>query len=67
MGALGNPPVNGIKYFATADLLEQIKDSHWLARMSAAIYQHWQKKNSFRKSCITERLASENPVSASGL
>jgi hypothetical protein len=47
---LGNPPVNGIKYFATADLLEQIKDSHWLVRMSAAIYQHWQSKNACRKA-----------------
>jgi hypothetical protein len=42
---LGNPPVNGIKYFATADLLEACKDSHWLVRMSAAIYQHWRRKN----------------------
>jgi hypothetical protein len=42
---LGNPPVNGIKYFATADLLDSSKDSHWLVRMSAAIYQHWRKKN----------------------
>src|ERR1700753_2271125 len=42
---LGNPPVNGIKFFATVDLLEATKDSHWLARMSTTIYQHWQKKN----------------------
>jgi hypothetical protein len=42
---LGNPPVNGIKYFSTADLLEVSKDGHWLVRVSAAIYQHWQKKN----------------------
>jgi hypothetical protein len=42
---LGNPPVNGIKYFATLELLEACKDSHWLVRMSAAIYQHWRKKN----------------------
>lgn len=42
---LGNPPANGIKFFATADLLEASKDSHWLARMSTIIYQHWQRKN----------------------
>jgi hypothetical protein len=42
---LGNPPQNGIKFFATADLLEASKDRHWLTRMSATIYQHWQKKN----------------------
>jgi len=46
---LGNPPQNGIKFFATAELLEAGKDRHWLARMSAAIYQHWQKKNARQK------------------
>jgi hypothetical protein len=50
---LGNPPVNGIKYFATADLLEASKDSHWLVRMSATIYQHWQKKNARQHSPVT--------------
>lgn len=47
---LGNPPVNGIKYFATSDLLESSKDSHWMARMSSTIYQHWRKKNAREKS-----------------
>ena len=42
---LGNPPANGIKYFATADLLEAVKDRNWLQRMSTTIYQHWHKKN----------------------
>ena len=42
---LGNPPPNGIKFFATADLLEAIKDRTWLVRVSATIYQHWQNKN----------------------
>ncbi|HET7623839.1 MAG TPA: hypothetical protein VFM25_01150 [Verrucomicrobiae bacterium] len=42
---LGNPPANGIKFFSTADLLEASKDRNWLVRMSATIYQHWQKKN----------------------
>ena len=42
---LGNPPANGIKFFATAELLEAAQDRHWLVRMSATIYQHWQKKN----------------------
>ena len=47
---LGNPPANGIKFFATADLLESAKDRNWLVRMSATIYQHWQHKNA-RKKC----------------
>ena len=42
---LGNPPANGIKFFATADLLESAKDRNWLVRVSATIYQHWHKKN----------------------
>jgi len=46
---LGNPPANGIKYFATADLLEQIKDRHWLMRVSTTIYQHWHAKNARQK------------------
>jgi len=46
---LGNPPANGIKFFATADLLEVIKDRNWLVRMSATIYQHWQRKNTRQK------------------
>ncbi|MEI6078407.1 MAG: hypothetical protein WCS94_22705 [Verrucomicrobiota bacterium] len=46
---LGNPPANGVKYFATADLLEQIKDHNWLVRVSATIYQHWHKKNAAKK------------------
>ena len=49
---LGNPPPNGTKFFATADLLEASKDSHWLARMSATIYQHWRKKNAAKFSAI---------------
>jgi hypothetical protein len=46
---LGNPPANGIKYFATADLLEQIKDRNWLVRVSVTICQHWHKKNARQK------------------
>jgi len=45
---LGNPPQNGSKFFATAELLEVSKDSRWLARMSATIYDHWRKKNASR-------------------
>lgn len=47
---LGNPPANGIKFFATADLQETCKDRTWLVRMSAAIYGHWQKKNARKKT-----------------
>jgi hypothetical protein len=47
---LGNPPPNGIKYFATADLLEIAKDRSWLVKMTTAIHQHWHRQNSRKKS-----------------
>ena len=47
---LGNPPANGVKFFATAELLEQVKDRNWLVRVSATIYQHWHKKNAAKKN-----------------
>jgi hypothetical protein len=46
---LGNPAANSIKYFATAELLESIKDRNWLVRVSATIYQHWHRKNARQK------------------
>jgi len=55
---LGNPPANGIKYFATTELLEASKDRHWLARMSGTIYQHWQKKNARQKELAVNGHAS---------
>jgi hypothetical protein len=54
---LGNPPPNGTKFFATAELLESSKDRHWLARMSATIYQHWHHKNARQKEmAVNEEL-----------
>ncbi len=46
---LGNSPANGIKFFATADLLESVKDRKWLVRVSTTIYQHWHVKNAAKK------------------
>jgi hypothetical protein len=69
---LGNPPANGIKYFATADLLENIKDRHWLVRMSATIYQHWHAKNTRGKLVppltfpTDGKVRVSDPASASG-
>jgi hypothetical protein len=51
---LGNPPPNGIKFFATADLLEVAKDRAWLVRMSAAIYQHWHNKNARQRNQMSD-------------
>ena|ERR1035438_756766 len=42
---LGNPQKNGIKFFATAELLELTKDKAWLVKVTNAVNQHWQKNN----------------------
>jgi len=49
---LGNPPPNGIKFFATADVLDSAKDRHWLTKVTATINQHWQKKNQRKKDQV---------------
>jgi len=46
---LGNPPANGIKFFATKEVLESAEDRNWLARVSATIHQHWHRKNATKK------------------
>jgi hypothetical protein len=47
---LGNPTQNSIKFFATADILELVKDRSWLAKMTSTVNQHWHKKNARKKS-----------------
>ena len=46
---LGNPPPNGIKYFAASEIVELMQDRSWLAKMTNTINQHWQRKNASRK------------------
>jgi hypothetical protein len=47
---LGNPAPNSIKFFATADILESMKDRAWLTKVTATINQHWHKMNARKKS-----------------
>jgi hypothetical protein len=47
---LGNPPANSVKYFAALELVELMKDRTWLARMTNALNQHWQKRNAAKKN-----------------
>ena len=53
---LGNPAHNAIKFFATAEILEQAKDRSWLAKVTNTVNQAWQKKNAKQKC----RCASSN-------
>ena len=46
---LGNPPPNGVKFFATFDVLELAKDRTWLTKATNAVSQHWKEKNSRKK------------------
>jgi hypothetical protein len=42
---LGTPAPNGIKFFATSDVLELSEDRTWLAKATNTITQHWRAKN----------------------
>ena len=50
---LGNPPANSVKFFAASELLEQLKDRTWLAKVTNALNQHWQKRNAAKKNHLT--------------
>ena len=55
---LGNPAQNGIKFFATLELLELVKDRAWLVKMTNAVNQHWQIRNSAKKNHLAMRLTN---------
>ena|SRR5438094_260467 len=46
---LGNPPPNGIKFFATGELLELVNDRSWLVKVTNAVNQHWHRQNARKK------------------
>ena len=49
--SLGNPPPHSVKYFAASKLLEQMEDRTWLAKVTNALNQHWQKRNAAKQNC----------------
>jgi hypothetical protein len=48
---LGNPPAHYVKFFAASELLEQVEDRAWLAKVTNALNQRWQGKNAAKKIC----------------
>jgi hypothetical protein len=48
---LGNPSPYNMKFFAASELLEQVQDRTWLAKVTNALNQHWQKRNAAKKNC----------------
>jgi hypothetical protein len=47
---LGSPPPNSVKFFAALEVLEQVRDRTWLAKVTNALNQHWQKRNASKKN-----------------
>jgi hypothetical protein len=47
---LGNPSPYNVKFFAASELLEQVQDRAWLAKVTNALNQHWQKRNANKKN-----------------
>lgn len=47
---LGNPPQNGIKFFATREVLELSRDEKWLHRATAAITRYWQEQSQRKRT-----------------
>ena len=64
---LGNPPPNSVKFYAASELLEQVKDRTWLAKVTNTLNQHWQKKNAAKKNLLADGLPNKysSPVSVS--
>jgi hypothetical protein len=53
---LGNPLSNSVKFFAAAELVELMKDRTWLAKVTNALNQHWQRKNAAKKNLLADGL-----------
>jgi hypothetical protein len=47
---LGNPPPNGIKFFATVEITELSQDRTWLTKATNAVNLHWHNQNLRKKS-----------------
>jgi hypothetical protein len=64
---LGNPPPNSVKYFAALEVIEQGKDRAWLAKVTNALNQHWQKKNAAKRKQRADGLGERAVVTDSAV
>jgi hypothetical protein len=46
---LGNPSPYNVKFFAASELLEQVQDRVWLAKVTNALNLHWRHHNARKK------------------
>jgi len=53
---LGNPAPNGIKFFATADVSELLKDRSWLTKVTNTINEHWHRQTARKKDLAVNDL-----------
>ena len=44
LSPLGKPQANAVKYFARVDIEGFAMDTKWLARATAALYEHWHRR-----------------------
>lgn len=63
---LGNPPPNGVKFFATAEILDLMKDRSWLVKITNAINQHWRSHNARKKGRSTDSENGQTALATAG-
>jgi hypothetical protein len=51
---LGNPAQDGIKFFATLELLELVKGRAWLVKVTNAVNQNWQRQKARKKNFLAD-------------
>lgn len=64
---LGNPPASGVKFFATADVLELAQDRAWLNKVTTTIYAHWSRQNATRKKSAALPPENKNTTPPNGV
>ncbi len=64
---LGNPSPNAIKFFATSEITELMKDRTWLVKVTNTVNQHWHQQNARKKNKIPQFAADNHgsPLTAS--
>jgi len=57
---LGNPPMNGSKYFFTAEVQEACKDRIGLVRVTKAVQDNWARRNARHTTPASESALPAN-------
>jgi hypothetical protein len=57
---LGNPSPYNVKFFAASELQKQVEDRAWLAKVTNALNQHWQKRNAAKKNGLADGSSNGN-------